>query len=327
MSYSRLAAALIARLLAAVEREMFRRHGRVEGGRAAVLGMGKLGGREMTAASDLDLILIYDSAPGVESSDGRRPLAVNQYYTRLTQRLIAALTAPTSEGVLYEVDMRLRPSGNKGPVATHIESFRAYHQGSAWTWEKLALTRARVVAGPEEVRQTVGKAIETALCAPRDGDRTRGDILDMRGRLLAEFGRGGAWNLKHVHGGLVDVEFIAQGLQILNAPSDPSILDQNTQAALGKLACAGYLSPPQAQALDRAADLYQRLNQVIRLCVGKDLVPREAPRDLQRLIASAAGTPDMATAESLLADTQEEVRGLFADILGSPVMPGQAGIQ
>ncbi|MGE4244846.1 MAG: bifunctional [glutamine synthetase] adenylyltransferase/[glutamine synthetase]-adenylyl-L-tyrosine phosphorylase, partial [Parvibaculaceae bacterium] len=316
IAYSRLAARLIARLLTFVEREMAEKYGRIGGGRAAVLAMGKLGGREMTAASDLDLVLIYDHAPGVEQSDGRRPLPVSRYYTRLTQRLIAALSAPTSEGVLYEVDMRLRPSGNQGPVATHIETFRSYHSGSAWTWEKLALTRARAVAGPQPFQDEVERTVRQALSAPSEKARVRADIVDMRRRLLAEFGRGGPWNIKHVSGGLVDVEFVAQGLQILNAAQRPEVLDQNTLLSLEKLADAGCLSHPRAERLKAAGDLYLRLIQIIRLCVGKEFYAESAPRDLGRLIARAAGTPDMAAAESLLADTEAEVAGLFADLIG-----------
>jgi glutamate-ammonia-ligase adenylyltransferase len=113
-------------------------------------------------------------------SDGMRPLSVNQYYARLTQRLIAALTAPTAEGTLYDVDMRLRPSGSKGPVAASLASFRSYHRDSAWTWEKLALIRARVICGDRSLAAELTGAIEAALCVPRDAVLTRADVLDMR---------------------------------------------------------------------------------------------------------------------------------------------------
>ena len=114
------------------------------------MAFGKLGSREMTATSDLDLIVIYD-AEGAEASEGRRPLAVSAYYARLTQALIAALSAPMTEGVLYKVDMRLRPSGQQGPLATSLAAFQRYQAEDAWTWEHMALTRARVIAGPSEL--------------------------------------------------------------------------------------------------------------------------------------------------------------------------------
>jgi glutamate-ammonia-ligase adenylyltransferase len=315
-AHSRLADALIARLLRAVERNIEARHGPVPGGHTAVMAMGKLGSREMAPDSDLDLILVYDHDPGVEASAGPKPISVSQYYARLTQRLIAAVSAPTAEGVLYEVDMRLRPSGNQGPVASHVDTFRTYHQETAWTWERLALTRARVVTGPADLRSAIEDVIETALTAPRDAERTRADIVDMRRQLLAQFGSGGVWNLKHVHGGLVDVEFIAQGLQILHASDDPAILEPNTAQALNKLAQAGYLKPAEAEVLKRACDLYHRMTQLLRLCISQEFEPETAPHELRRLVAAAAGVPDVSAAEALLADTQAEVRALFASIIG-----------
>jgi [glutamine synthetase] adenylyltransferase / [glutamine synthetase]-adenylyl-L-tyrosine phosphorylase len=315
-AHSRLADALIARLLSAVTRQIELRHGPVPGGRTAVIAMGKLGGREMAPDSDLDLILIYDHDEDTEASTGPRPLSISQFYARLTQRLIAAFSAPTSEGVLYEVDMRLRPSGNQGPVASHLATFRNYHLESAWTWERLALTRARVVAGPPALRQAIESAIRAALTTARDAKRTRADIVDMRRRLLAEFGTGGVWNLKHAHGGLIDIEFIAQGLQILHAAHDPAILEPTTAQALVKLQHAGYLKPAEAECLSRACDLYHRLTQLLRLCVSETFVPEQAPHELQRLVCTAAGVPNLSAAEALLSDTQAEVRELFRALIG-----------
>src|SRR5262249_54436066 len=211
----------------AVAADMMRRHGTVPGGRSAVIALGRLGSREMTASSDLDLVLVYDYATGTENSGGPRPLSVNQYYTRLTQRLIAALTSPTSEGVLYEVDMRLRPSGNKGPVATNLASFRAYHRKSAWTWEHLALTRARVIAGDPALASEINAIIRATLCARRDVARTIEDVHDMRRLMLKEHKVGGPWDIKRIRGGLTEIEFVAQTLQLLNGARAPQVLDTN----------------------------------------------------------------------------------------------------
>src|SRR5262249_39628013 len=153
---------------AEVERDLARTHGRVPGAAVAVIAMGKLGGREMTAASDLDLIVIYDFDASAQASDGLKPLPPTQYYTRFTQRLISALSSQPAEGNLYEVDMRLRPSGQKGPVATQFSSFTDYQQREAWTWEHLALTRARVVSGGPVLREAVITAIRKILTLPRD---------------------------------------------------------------------------------------------------------------------------------------------------------------
>ena len=147
VAYSGVADAVLAALWPIVTAEFAQRHGPPPGAGAVVVAFGKLGSREMTVSSDLDLIVVYD-AEGAEASAGKRPLAVSAYYARLTQALIAALSAPMAEGILYKVDMRLRPSGQPGPVATALPAFRRYQAEEAWTWEHMALTRARVIAGP-----------------------------------------------------------------------------------------------------------------------------------------------------------------------------------
>ncbi|MEL7049100.1 MAG: bifunctional [glutamine synthetase] adenylyltransferase/[glutamine synthetase]-adenylyl-L-tyrosine phosphorylase, partial [Pseudomonadota bacterium] len=167
-AYALLAECLIDQLLGCVLVELADAHGVIPGGEVGIIAMGKLGGREMTAASDVDLILVYDHPDGVMASTGLKPLAPSQYYARVTQRLISALSAPTPEGWLYEVDMRLRPSGQQGPVATRLSSFRTYQLKDAWTWEHLALTRARVISGPDALRRDIDQAILSALTSPRN---------------------------------------------------------------------------------------------------------------------------------------------------------------
>ena len=161
--YSALAASVVKTALAFVERDFSLAHGRVPGGRAIVLGLGKLGSREMTASSDLDLILIYDFDREQPDSDGPRPLHAVQYYTRIAQRLVAALTVATRRGQLYQVDMRLRPSGNQGPLATQLSSFVDYQNGAAEAWEHMALTRARAIAGDAGLGAQTQEAIEAVL--------------------------------------------------------------------------------------------------------------------------------------------------------------------
>ena len=162
------------RLLDAARREFEAAHGRVKRGEIALIGMGKLGGREMTATSDLDLILLYDFDEKAAGSDGERSLPGAQYFTRLTQRLVAALSAPTAEGTLYAVDFRLRPSGNAGPLATHIDGFAAYQAKDAWTWEHMALTRARVIAGDKGLAKNATaqiRKISDRPAGPREDSR------------------------------------------------------------------------------------------------------------------------------------------------------------
>jgi glutamate-ammonia-ligase adenylyltransferase len=314
-AYALLAECMIAAMQAKVEQEIVRAHGRVPGGAAAVIAMGKLGGREMTAASDLDLILIYDFDARAALSSGVKPLAPSQYYTRFTQRLISAFTAPTAEGILYPVDMRLRPSGQKGPVATQLSSFVHYQASEAWTWEHMALTRARVVSGPQALRAAVETAVRDVLLRPRDRAKTAADVRDMRARIEKEKGTRDPWELKQVRGGLVDLEFIAQHLQLVHAPTHPRILGQNTVEALENLAQAGVLQPGAAEALLPAARLFNNLTQVLRLCLDEQFEPAKAPDGLKSLLARAGDAPDFSHLEAELVAREAEVATLFDQLI------------
>lgn len=314
-SYALLAESLIRAMQSAAEREMERTYGRVPGGAVSVVAMGKLGGREMTAASDLDLIVIYDFGAQGELSDGLKPLPAIQYYTRLTQRLISALASQTAEGNLYDVDMRLRPSGQKGPVATQLSSFIEYQRREAWTWEHLALTRARVITGPPALREAVEQAIRHVLTLPRDRTRIAADVRDMRARIEKEKGTTDIWDLKQVRGGLVDLEFIAQYLQLLNAEHHPDLLSTNTVAALANLNRKGLLPPAAADALLPAARLFHNVTQVLRLCLDGPFVPEKAPDGLKALLARAGEAPDFARLEADLAARQLEVLALFNNLV------------
>ncbi|HWK38017.1 MAG TPA: bifunctional [glutamine synthetase] adenylyltransferase/[glutamine synthetase]-adenylyl-L-tyrosine phosphorylase [Hyphomicrobium sp.] len=310
-AYALLAERMIDGLLRAVERDLERTHGKVPGGAAAVLAMGKLGGRETTAASDLDLILIYDFDEKAAQSDGARPLAPTQYYARLTQRLINALSAATAEGTLYEVDMRLRPSGQQGPVATQLRSFVDYQRSEAWTWEHMALTRARAVAGPPELCSAVESAVRDSLVWPRDAAKIAADVREMRERIFKEKGSSDIWNLKHVRGGLVDVEFIAQYLQLVHVAAHPGAHDQNTIEAYRKLRDARVLSAEHAELLISATRLLHDLTQILRLCLEGGFDPATAPAGLKGLLAAVGEARDFAELEERLRSHQQQVAELF----------------
>jgi glutamate-ammonia-ligase adenylyltransferase len=314
-AYATLAETLIETLAARVETELERQHGRMPGGQAAVVAMGKLGGREMTAASDLDLITVYDFDGESAQSEGAKSLPGSQYYMRFTQRLIAALSAQTAEGSLYQVDMRLRPSGNQGPVATSLTSFIDYQRSSAWTWEHLALTRARVISGPSELRQTIEHTISKVLRRSRNRAQVAADVRVMRDKIEEEKGTRDIWDLKHVRGGLIDIEFLTQFLQIVSAHKHPEVLDQNTVSALNKLLEAQVLTLGDAEVLIPAATLYHTLTQCLRLCLDKPFVPDEAPRALKDLLARASDMPDFATLEAMLKDTLAAVHELYDRIV------------
>ena len=314
-AYGALAENLIKALAKAVACRIAEAHGRLADGNMAVIAMGKLGGCEMTATSDLDLITVYDFDDANPVSDGRRPLSGGAYFARTMQRLISALSAPTAEGTLYEVDMRLRPSGNAGPVATRLASFEAYQREDAWTWEHMALTRARVISGPLDLRRPIERIIADVLRRPRPRDVLVHDVLEMRQRIASEKPARGIWDLKQVRGGLVDLEFIAQYLQLLWAKDSPQVLNQNTLMALENLAEAGHLSPDHAGVLIPATRLVHNLTQVLRLCVEGTFVAEEASDGLKALLARAGECPDFATLEAALGDSLGRCHEIFREIV------------
>lgn len=316
-AYAALASDLVAALAPVAENKVAERFGRMPGGRFCVAAMGKLGSEEMSAASDLDLIVIYDIDDPDAASDGARPVFASQYYARVCQQLISALTAPTAEGKLYEVDLRLRPSGNSGPVATHLESFVSYQATEAWTWEHMALTRARMLWGPDELREKISAAIAGTLRRPRDTGKTAFDVADMRARIERELPSANPWELKYVRGGLIDIEFICQYLQLVHAHAHPGILHHHTRTAFTRIAQARLLSPSQADTLISAIDLNLNLTQIIRICVEGVFKPEEATSGLKALLARAGNAPDFPALEAQLRESQAEVRELFEAVIAA----------
>ena len=316
LAYSRLAETIIRGLFVRVCADFEKAHGRVKGGACAVVAMGKLGGREMTAASDLDLMLLFDADPLAESEGGERPVSTPQYYARLTQRLISALSAPTAEGLLYEVDFRLRPSGNKGPIATSLKAFADYQENEAWTWEHMALTRARVVAGDANFSARVEEAIRTALMLPRDPEKLKSDALAMRRLLEKEKGSTNPWEVKQVAGGLIDIEFLAQYLMLLHGRAHPEIYSPTTADALARLRDAGLLDPGAVEALTNAYRLYQGLTQLLRLAIDDAFRPADAPRGLAEMLQRVGDSPDLSHLEALLTETEKRTRDLFVASVG-----------
>jgi len=226
---------------------------------------GRLGGREMTASSDLDLILLYDFDSDDPDSDGPNALQGAHYFARFTQRLISAFTTRTNYGVLYEIDMRLRPSGRAGPVASSLVSFADYQTNEAWTWEHMALTRARVVSASPEFSERIERIIRAVLTRRRDPLVVATDVADMRRAIAQEKGETDYWDLKYAAGGMVDIDFIAQYLQLVHAHDKPGILDVSTVQVLENAAKLGVLPQSEVEILRAAVRLYHDLTQILRL--------------------------------------------------------------
>ncbi|MXU66297.1 bifunctional [glutamine synthetase] adenylyltransferase/[glutamine synthetase]-adenylyl-L-tyrosine phosphorylase [Rhodobacteraceae bacterium KN286] len=289
-AYSDLAECCIRVLLPHVSAHIARRHGPPPGRGAAILAMGKLGSREMTVSSDLDLIVVYDAA-GAEQSDGPRPLPVSTYYARWTKALLSALTVQTAEGSLYEVDMRLRPSGQQGPVATSLAAFADYQCNQAWTWEHLALTRGRVVAGDDTLAADVTAAARHALEKPRDRAAVLGDVREMRARLAQANAKaaGDPWEVKRGPGRMLDVELLVQTGALLH-PAHPQ---GQARDLLPQLVACGFLNGAEAETLGESLRLTGTLQQILRLAQPDGGNPEEGGPALQGLLLRATGAADM----------------------------------
>ncbi|MEM6664564.1 MAG: glutamine-synthetase adenylyltransferase, partial [Pseudomonadota bacterium] len=313
-AFTAIATASIGALLPEVTANFAERHGPPPGHDLAVLALGKLGSAEMTAGSDLDLIIIYD-AEGAEESDGPKPLAASVYYPRLTQALIAALTAPTAEGAMYEVDMRLRPSGRQGPVAVSLRSFQKYQTEEAWVWEHMALSRARVIAGPDALQDRIRKVRTGALAARKGSEAVMSEAREMRGRLIEANARSRSdnWSLKHAAGGLMEIEFLTQtgalcfGLSQTRAAAE----------ALPALTENRWLSEEDAASLDDALTLQSTLQQIERVALDAPLDPETIGPALSAVMVRAAGCADFPELSDRLASVQstaaEIVQRIYAD--------------
>ena len=312
--------AALAALLPPVLADFATRFGTVRGGAMVVVLLGKAGGREMMAGSDLDLMLIYAHPEAETESRGARSLAASQWFIRAAHSFVAAVTAPGADGQLYAVDMRLRPSGNKGPVAVSLASFRRYHAEDAWTWERMALTRARVVAGPPPLRALVEEAIAEAIAAAGEPARIRADAAAMRARMRRDLPTDGVWDVKHRPGGLVDIEFIAQMLQLVWAREIPAVCSPNTCAALERLAGAGKLDAADAALLVRADRVWRTVQGMLRITVGRATHPELPEASVRPLLRAAAGVgvvaDDLAGLRAALDSLAADVSAVFARIVG-----------
>ncbi|MGI3167805.1 glutamine-synthetase adenylyltransferase [Pseudooceanicola sp. C21-150M6] len=304
--YTDLADAVLRALWPEVQANFATRHGPPPGRGAIVLGMGSLGARRLSARSDLDLIVIYD-ADGQEASEGRRPLPARTYYARLTQALVTALSAPTAEGRLYEVDMRLRPSGNQGPVATSLAAFREYQEDKAWVWEHMALTLARPVTGPDALMEEVESFRHDLLSRPRDAETLRLETAEMRARIAQAKGAGADWDMKLGRGRMQEIELLSQAGALAAARPDAD-LRQGLEGA----EAAGWLPGGGAATLAETHALLSRLHQTAKLLSDKPLDPDALGQGGCARLQAAADVSDRAALEALLT-AQREAAGEMID--------------
>lgn len=303
-------------MLNKVIREFSRKHGVMAEAQFAVLALGKLGGRELTATSDLDLVFIYDAEKSPPFSDGAKKLSINHYFARLSQQFITALTAMTGEGRLYEVDMRLRPSGNAGPIAVTLQSFEEYQTKDAWTWEHLALTRGRVIVGKPEIRDKITTIIKQAL-GHKNRENLQQDTSGMREKLRKEFGTADIWAIKHTRGGLVDIEFICQYMILKHMADKPQILVTNTLRQISQLQKYGILSENTGKLLYTACDFMQNLQIILGLCLGSR--SDEKPQGLIDILCERFKVSSLDQLARKITETQKNISGIYGEIFEQPI--------
>ncbi|GHF27490.1 glutamate-ammonia-ligase adenylyltransferase [Kordiimonas sediminis] len=320
---TRVADTVLQTLVPHVEKEFARRHGRFPDGGIAILALGKYGGRELTHTSDLDIVFLYHTEDMSSVSDGDKPLMPSQYFSRLGQNIITAITALTTEGRLYEVDTRLRPSGSQGPLVVTLETFENYYEQSAWTWEHMALTRARIILAPEKLQPSLEKAIQHVLCAPREDDKLVVAVADMREKLFSQFGDSNPFNIKHCRGGLVDIEFIIQFLLLNNGSETSGLFAPELDKAINALSSSNYLSEDRATLLKEAHTFMQNIQSVLRLCLG-DKEPQyydgkaDIADALQTVLAKAAEQDSFEQMLAKLVETQNEIYTLYETLIAAP---------
>ncbi len=303
-----------------VEKDFRDKHGSIPSSNFAIVALGKLGGEELTFASDLDLVFIYELNHNVNESNGEKPLPASQYFIRLSRRFVAALTAMTREGRLYDVDIRLRPSGNDGPAATTLEAFNLYYgtdeiNGSAWAWEFMALTRARVITGSQDFRQRVEETIKNKLQRRWNHKELIEGLLHIHAKMKDSKYLKNPLAVKNVDGGLIDLEYIIQYLQLNNACDNPMILQRNTKRAIRMLLENNILSKHQADLLIEAEQLYSRTQTAIRL-ISTDISDKaEIEEDTKKALALFMKVKDFNILKKKLVSTQKKVQKLFKDII------------
>lgn len=315
---SKLAELIISHVMAFTQKEFTATYGNINDGELAVLALGKLGARELTFASDLDLVFVYHAHP--ESvSDGARQFAASVYYNRQCQRIVGMLTAPTKEGNLYSVDTRLRPMGNDGPLAANHEGFALYFAESAWTFEYMAFTRARVVYASPTVKNWLEHTIKQSLTKSHNPEKLRTDASQMRLKINREFNANTPWDIKYARGGMLDIDFLAQYWQLLFAHHHPSIIAQSTGDVLARLTDAHLIDHTAGSELMHAILLYQHLQLLLRLCSDGKLDEDRTPNGLKKLLAEQFGSESFEELKATLLKTQSWVYNEYGKILGEKI--------
>ncbi len=308
---SDLADLMLAETLAAVTEEFSRSHGTITGGSFAAIALGKLGSREMTFSSDIDLVFIYDAPDPDLLSDGEKSFSASVYYNRLAQRLLNALSGMGRDGRLYEVDTRLRPSGTHGLLAVSYPALTQYFDESAWTFEFMAFTKARAACGAPALASRLEKFIAGLLSRPHDPAKLKAHAVDMRERIDKEYGTDNIWDIKYVRGGLIDLDFIAQYLLLKHAAATPDAAPGSAVHTILWLKDKALLPAATADELLAAEQFLSQVFNRLRLCSDKGFSEAYAPPGFRKLLCEAVQVADFDTLKTRLITIEERIYGHY----------------
>jgi glutamate-ammonia-ligase adenylyltransferase len=298
-----------------VQEEFALTYGTIAGSRFAILGLGKLGSREMTFSSDIDLVFIYDVEDFDTASDGEKSFTASVYFNRMSQRIVNALTTMGRNGRLYEVDTRLRPSGKQGLLAISLQALNHYFDEMAWTFEYMAFTKARVVSGGGDFAATLETFVHDQLIKPRDNEKLRLDAVDMRNRIDKTHGTPNPWDIKHVRGGLMDIDFIAQYLILRHAPSTPGAQPGSASEIFDWLRRTGRCDPALAENLIAADRFLGQLFNMLRLCCEGLPSGDTLPPGLKKLLVESLKEKDFAALNKHLTQVENAVHAHYIALL------------
>ncbi len=315
---SDLADAVVSNLIPIVEQEFQRRHGHFPGPGLGVIAMGSYGAKRLSFDSDLDIILLYDADFDCPQSDGPKPMGPSEYFSALGQQLITALSVMTAEGKLYEPDLRLRPSGGAGPLVVTLKTFESYQAEAAWTWEHMALTRARIVAGTPDFARRMEAAVSRALTQRREPEKLLLRVYDMRLKLRKEFGTENPWNVKHIPGGLIDIEFLAQYLFLREGESRPDIFTPDLIEGLNRLREYGALRATEADLLTSAYIVQRSIQGITRLCLSGEPQEKDFTDGFKTVLLRAVKQRTFTGFRKELVTIQWAVRSIYQQIIENP---------
>ncbi len=321
---SNIADTALSLLLERTAQDFAEKQGVIKDSEFAIVAMGKLGGQELTFGSDLDLVFIYDAKNDEALSNGISPLSVNEYFLRLSRRFIAAITSLTTEGKLYEIDVRLRPSGQDGPVASSLKAFGLYYESSAWIWEYMALTRARVIAGPESLARKIRQVVTSKICKERDPNELALEIDEMHEKIADQHGSENPFEVKYARGGLIDLEFILQYMQLAHSHKYPELIEGNIRLAINKLETRNLLPPTTIASLKDAAEILLNTQCVLRLIGSETPNEEDMTPAMKKVLPTAlnleAEDDDDAKFLSFkkrLVDDEKNVQNIYREVIKS----------